>query len=484
MRRACAWLAIAALAPAAYAVRAAEPELTIELPAIEVSVSRVSPPYFQKEGLPYNTENELVTEILTRVGAEDYEGALTAAKKKHAAELQLLEAGDPGGVVAGRAGPGRLPIPVPAGGDEISATVLYLVGVAYMELERYVPAEAALKAALVPLPDYLRVHEALGLMYSRMERFADARAHFTRAAELGLNTAGLYATLGYLNSATKNYWGAVSAYQQALTMDPDNRSVQSSLLHALNETHQYAAGLALVEQMLQDDPNDPRLWLYRAQLSLSADRRDAALTSLETAIRLGDDSVANKQVCATLHMERGSVARAVELLKSLPPEALDFQFLDQALAWLAYENRWEYLRDLLAAAVERRSSLTEPQRSHLLTRRAALELNDGDRQAARATLQEAVGLDATNAEALMVLGQAYLDDRDYNRAETTFQRASAFPEYADNARVSLAQLAIDQQDFERALALLRDVLSRNPARTDLQRNVDTLESLVQERARN
>ena len=111
-------------------------------------------------------------------------------------------------------------------------------------------------------------------------------------------------------------------------------------------------------------------------------------------------------------------------------------------------------------------------------RRSNLQLHDGNRQAARASLQEALELDASNAEALMTLGQAYRDDRDYNRAELMFQRASAFDLYRENALISLAQLAIDQQDFERALTLLRDVVSRNPARTDLQRNVDTLENLV------
>jgi tetratricopeptide (TPR) repeat protein len=78
----------------------------------------------------------------------------------------------------------------------------------------------------------------------------------------------------------------------------------------------------------------------------------------------------------------------------------------------------------------------------------------------------------------MTLGQAYRDERDYSRAELMFQRASAFDLHRENALISLAQLAIDQENFERALALLRDVVSRNPARTDLRRNVDTLENLV------
>jgi tetratricopeptide (TPR) repeat protein len=213
-------------------------------------------------------------------------------------------------------------------------------------------------------------------------------------------------------------------------------------------------------------------------MSLNSDQRESALTSLETAMRLGDDSVANKQVAATLHLERGSIGRAVELLKSASAEDLDFQFMDQALSWLVYEGEWDYFRDLVASVDERRSSLTDLEQSRLLTRRSSLQQHDGNRQAATASLQQALELDASNAEALMALGQAYRDDRDYNRAELTFQRASAFELQRENALISLAQLAIDQQNFERALTLLRDVVSRNPARTDLQRNVDVLENLV------
>jgi tetratricopeptide (TPR) repeat protein len=468
------WLCIVIVAPAGHA---AETELKIELPDVALSLPRVSPPHFQQEGLPYLTENILVGDLLALVERQNYEGALARAREMLGAEMSLLENGDPVGLLAERMGPGRLPIP-PTAGEDMSATLLYVLGVIYFALEQYVPAEAALKAALVPLPDYLRVHELLGLMYLRTERYAEARAHFARAAELGLNTAVLHASLGYLNGQEKNWWGAASAFQQALAIKHDDRNWQTGLLQALNETQQYAAGLALVEQMLLAEPSDPDLWLYRAHMAINSDQRAAALTSLETAIRLGDDSVANKQVAATLHMERGSIARAVDLLKSASAEELDFEFMDQALAWLGYEDEWDYFRELLAAADARRASLDDLQRSGLLTRRSSLQLHDGNRRAAIASLQEAVELDASNAEALMTLAQAYRDERDYARAEIMFQRASAFELHRENALVSLAGLAIDQQNFERALTLLRDVVSRNPARTDLQRNVDVLENLV------
>jgi Flp pilus assembly protein TadD len=170
-------------------------------------------------------------------------------------------------------------------------------------------------------------------------------------------------------------------------------------------------------------------------------------------------------------------------LKSAAAEDLEFQFIDQALARLSYEDEWDYFRDLLAAAEARRGSLDDLERSRLFTRQSSLQLHDGNRRMAIETLQEAVELDASNAEALMTLGQAYRDERDNNRAETMFQRASAFELYRENALVSLAQIAIDQQNFERAIELLRDVVSSNPARTDLQRNVDVLENLVLARTR-
>jgi len=225
------------------------------------------------------------------------------------------------------------------------------------------------------------------------------------------------------------------------------------------------------------------LWLYRSYMALNVGDRALALTSLEATMRLGDNSVANKQVAAALHMERGSIARAVELLKSAPAQDLDFVFIDQALGWLNYENEWDYFRDLLTAANTRRNLLDNLQGSRLLMHVSSLQLHDGDRRAGITTLQQAIELDSSNAEALLTLGQAYRDERDLNRAELMFQRASAFDLYRENALVSLAQIAIDQQNFERALELLRDIVSRNPARTDLQRNVDVLENLVLETTR-
>lgn len=458
-------------------VDAAEIEVRIDLPSMQLMLPPVSPPQLQQEGVNLPSEQILIAdELLPLIGRGDHEGALAMLRARREWLVTLIESDAPEEELRQRAVPGGFNFG--PGSGLVSSMLLYLTGHIYFALEQYDPAENAFEAALVVLPDYVRAREALGLLYLRTERYEEAREHLTRAASLGLNTPQLYGALGYINHQTDNFWSAASAFQQALMLQHDNADWQRGLLHALTETDQHQAGRALVEQMLQHDPDNPDLWVYRSHLSLLADRREAALASVETAIRLGDDSTANLQACAALHMESGSIARAVDLLESAFGQGLEFEFVDQALARLVQKGEWDDLENLLTAVGAERESLTEPERSKLLTREASLHRRDGETQEATAALEQAVDLDPVNAEALMALARLYYDERDYNEAELLFQRASAFDLHRENALLSLAQLAIDQENFAHALELLRGVMNNNPARTDLQRNIDSLENLV------
>jgi tetratricopeptide (TPR) repeat protein len=105
-------------------------------------------------------------------------------------------------------------------------------------------------------------------------------------------------------------------------------------------------------------------------------------------------------------------------------------------------------------------------------------VHDGNRRTASAALQEALALDPSNADALMALGQIYHGERDYGRADLMFQRASAYTPVRESALIARAEVAIDQQNFDGAIAHLRDVVTGNPARADLRRNIDLLENLL------
>ena len=468
------------------------------------------------EGIANIGEQSMIIELGPLLAAGDYEAALRRIGLNYGPELLLLEAGDIDGFRATRIptsgegtfrpGPGargrdtptmnftmdRSNVPTADGRgdtpgrpeprsrerfpDFVSASILYVIGHCYFSLRRDLPAETAFKLVLDALPNHVRAHESLAMLYLRAERYADAREHLATLAELGRNTAHVQSARGYLEQKTHRYLAAADAFQKALVLAPDDRGAQRGLLLALTETLEHSKAQALVEQLLRKEPDDRDLWLYRAQIALQADDRTSALASLETALRLGDDSIENRRACFELNMESGNVARAVELLRRLPARELPLALVDQALGWLANENEWDRFRELLTALD--RAALDGVEQSRLLTRRAELALHDGNRRAASAALEQALALDPSNADALMALGQVYRASREYQRAGLLFRRASDYAAVRESALVARAEVAIDQDDFDGAVTLLRQVVAVAPAREDVRRSVGVLEDLL------
>jgi predicted Zn-dependent protease len=231
--------------------------------------------------------------------------------------------------------------------------------------------------------------------------------------------------------------------------------------------------------MLREQPDNAGLWVYRGHAALQAGEQKVALSSLETAIRLGEDQALNLQVCAALHMEVGSIERAVDLLKSGFANGMDFMFIDQGMGWLKQEEEWALLEQVVRSVREKWESLDQPRQSNVLMREADISLHQGDESSARDALEKAITLDPSNAYALISLADIHRNRRNYNRAELLYQRASAYVLYRENALVSLAQVALYQEKFARALQILHGILEEFPHRTDLKRNIESLEHLVQ-----
>ena len=438
--------------------------VSLTLPEWDWIVPLTSPTLFEREGVVAAEENPFWRELWPLMQQERYDDALTLFRQNYVI-LNDMEAG----IV-------HTPI---THTPSMSTALMYLLGSTYRMLEQNDAAETTFLSALAYLPDYIRVHESLGLLYINEERFDEAYEHITRAVELGLNSATLNSALGYLNMVMDNPWGAVSAYQNAMMLAGDNEQHQRGLLNALTQSRNYGSALALVEELLERNESDADLWVFRAYLSRQTDDEAGALASLETAIRLGDASQSNLQVCATLHMQIGSVERATELLQRGIAAGMTYLFIDQAIAWLIQQQEWDLATDLIATAQADLAVIDDSQRSSLASYAATIAFNNDDVERARRGFDEALELDASNAEALMQLAGLYQFERNFGQAELYYQRASAFTENRERALLAMAQIAIDQGQYERALDLLRDIVATNPLRVDLRRNMEILENLVQ-----
>ncbi len=444
---------LAAILLLAWAPLCAAEDLDVKLPEPKWALGAIGPVLGQREA-PLQP-SRLALELTPLIKAEKYREAVALVEK-------------------------RVSLSGPNPFRELDPALLLLIGQIYMRVDAYDKADTYLEGALRKLPDFVRAHQALGVAYIFQKRYKEALAQISEAVALGGANAELLGYLGYLDHELGNDWGAGAAYEQALMLDGGNAAWQQGLLFSLVSTHRYDSALSFIDHLLENDFGDKDLWLYRAKAALGAKDDAEALTSLEVAIELGESDKDNLHACALLHLQLGSTARAVELLKKSYAQGLDFRYLDETLAWLIREQRWDYAAQLVAAVAPKASELGPVDKSAFLSRRAALAVHDGKTSTAIGLLEQAVKIDPANSTALLELATLYAQQHEYVRAELYYERAGAFDDVKEQALLGHAQMAIDRADYAAALDLLRAASKADPNRGDLRRNIEILESLVEE----
>ncbi len=379
-----------------------------------------------------------------------------------------------------------------------SAALRQLRGQVLLSLKRYKEAEQALLAALQLMPDLALAHRSLSMAYMIEKRYRPAREHLRRSIELGVADAQVYGQLAFVNLQLGQAASAIAGYQTALFMDADNDQWRQGLLFALINSQAFDQAQALLDEMLQDNPQNADLWLQRGQIALKQERPLQALGSMEAALALGEKQVENIITTAQLHIQSGSPRRAVDLLSDNITQLVGrgahgdrhndagnnaknpsrIEVIDQISAWLAFQQDWEGLGQLMRALDNSKSRLPATYESRFEVYRAQLALAKHDSKRARGKLQRAIDADPGNGEALLTLATLL---RDQNRAEQAllyYVRAEALPRYRERSRLGRAQLEIDRQNYPEALRLLRQVAQANPSRSEILGNIQSLENLI------
>ncbi|WP_430459991.1 tetratricopeptide repeat protein [Thalassolituus sp. LLYu03] len=365
--------------------------------------------------------------------------------------------------------------------DDDSAALSLLRGQILLSLDDIKGAQQALEKTTRLAPQLGSAHRSLGLVYLQQQNYDKARTHLQKALELGERNAQLFGQLAFANLQLGFASGAVAGYQQALFLDAGNKEWARGLLYALTRAQALDQAQALVEELLQKEPDNAEFWLVRSQIALQQERPLQALSSLESAIALGEKKPENLSLTAQLHLTSGSPERAVELLTR--PQVLNAQMpvplqntLVQTANWLAQEQQWSTLKTLLSQAQGK--NLPELAAARLAVSRAHLALHNDNKGAAEKALRDALNTDPTLGDALMALADLLRDQQRHQQAALYYVRAEALPDYRERALLGRAQLEINQRNFAAALPLLSQVVRDNPARTDLYASIRSLRNLV------
>lgn len=372
-----------------------------------------------------------------------------------------------------------------------SAALQQLRGQVMLSLKRYDDAELALKAALLKLPDLALAHRSLSMLYMLKKDYQQARTHLTRSIELGVADAQLYGQLAFINLNSQHAASAIAGYQQALYLDPDNSQWQQGLLYAWLNSHNFAAAQRLVEDMLEQGKHakPSELWLLRSQIAMQQQQPQVALSSLEMALQLAPQDNENTLLAAKLHVQHGSVARAVELLAGSLSSVNEsnqvdvLAALEQILPWLLSQassdkSQEKYAASLLDATRVLNLKGREQAKLNLFRGQLALQQNHTDK--AKRYLTEAIEQEPLLGDALLALAKVYQKQNLSQQAELYFVRATAIPKVKLQALLANAQLQIEQNNYAQALELLQQAARVEPNRRDIQQNVRELQKIVRQ----
>ena len=292
-------------------------------------------PLLQRDAKLLPVEQPLALAIRPLLNQKDYAGALAAIELVNKPEYE--------------------PEPILS----LSPALLQVKGQIYLSLDKDEQAKESFLAAIAQLPDFIRAHKSLAVIYIKQKDYQQARDHLVKTITLGEGDAQLFGYLAYINLQLSTPWSAIAGYEQALLLEPENQQWQQGLLYSLISAKDNHAAKAMLNEMLQKTPNDARLWLQRSRISLDDNTPLDALTSMEMAVRLGNQDADNLIATAQLHLNHGSVSRAAELMAQLLTQwqqkkpyvtsknTEHFDAIESVIAWLVYEKHWPEAKKLL-----------------------------------------------------------------------------------------------------------------------------------------
>lgn len=343
----------------------------------------------------------------------------------------------------------------------------FTLGNLYVQVDDLAQAEQAYLKALEITPDFLAARINLGRVFLMREQPEDAIRVYLALTREGLADAETMLLLGHALLMREHWLSAENAYRQTLLLEPGHPEALRGLVQCLMRQERLREAQALLNEWLDAEPERKELWTFVANLRLALDKPDAALVALESALRLGLTDADMLATMGDLYMNRSQYEKAMARYESSfsgPDLAVD-RLLRAAQAALGADRpddaeRLLALLDKQHDKVDLGIAESHHRAIKRLRARLALLRDDGQRAAeiAEALLQRS----PTDADALMLLGEARHRIGEIEAAAMAYERAARLPGWEAQARIRHAQVEIERENYQHAAELLEAAQQVDP----------------------
>lgn len=358
-------------------------------------------------------------------------------------------------------------------GETPSAMFDFFIGVLYQQMGDNEKAKGWYENAIEKKDDFLRARKNLGVLEAINGNFDGAEPHLNKAVELGAADALVLGLLGFVHQQNERYVAAEAAYRQALIFAPNERNWKVNLASTLLQQQRNAEAKALLDTLIEADPNESRFWLFQATALTGMGELRQAAANFEVVRAMGEADYRVLLQLGDIYLTLNAIEMAADLyIESV--QADDAGDPARPISNVRTLSRYGALAKAEALAQAIRggygAKLDDDQRTELLTVESQIQLAQGQREEAAATLKELIQGDPSAGSAMITLADYYADISEDGEAlrqdaKDLYSHAADLtgqPEVVARANLRWGILLVRERNYTEALQKLRASNSLEP----------------------
>ena len=340
---------------------------------------------------------------------------------------------------------------------ESSAALDYTLGNLYLQGGDYSSGIRAYENAVRKFPNFQRAYKNISLAYIQMQDYENGMTYLIKAIELGNQEGDSFGLLGYCYLNMEKNDSALDAYRMAGVLSPNNKDWQVGKATALQRIGLHEESIAKFNELIEASPKTKAYYTAAANSSLSLNDDMRAAKYLELLVRRGIADTPAKMLLGDIYLNQKLYTLSTEVYgevlegSSNPDITRLVRYTRGLISMGAVDDADKFLSKIEA----RKASLSNKDQLQVLNLRSKVAFAKGDSQSAVASLEEVIKIDPTNGEAILLLGEHYLDQSDYEMALFYFGRAQNIEGSKVDAYVQAARVKVAQRKFADAVDLLQ-----------------------------
>ncbi len=341
-------------------------------------------------------------------------------------------------------------------------------------------AQEELESILRDFPENAKAHTALGSVLYAQQRIDDAIAALKKSLELDPQSVNAAITLGQIYLLQGEQENAQQIFVDALKRQPENIDVILAAATFYLNTGQVESAKALYAKALTQDAKNSTAAMGLAEVYLSENDPKMARNTIEQFQALNKETLPVeidlrvRFILGRAYLFEGNFQDAMPHLQ-IVSERLPDLMMAQYSYGLAQAGLGKFE---LAIAAYQRALRLNPDHISSLINLAIVYLKNGDAEDAQKTIEQVLGRDPKNAEAIDLQGMIFMQHGQHDAALEQFTSAEHLAEqeqlsaqFINQVRLHKAILFLSLRKPDEALAILRPSLEANPSSIELQINL-------------